>query len=168
MNALDWIFIVIFALLGIRCMVKGFLAELLSVAAIFVGLLAGIFLYKTTGQLFIGWGLPAKPEILPLIVGFIAVFFIVFLIIKLIARLLEEGIEAAQLGGVDRVLGLVLGLAEGLILVSFLVIAMSMLEKTLSIASFTKFLNGSAIVRFILPIIGPEIAKLDLTKIKKP
>ena len=120
------------------------------------------------GSLFVGWGLAAKPEILPLIAGFIAVFFIVFLIIKLIARLLEEGIEAAQLGGVDRILGLVLGLAEGLILVSFLVIALSMLEKTLSIVGFTKFLNGSAIVRFILPIIGPELAKLDLSKIPKP
>ncbi len=168
MNALDWVFIAIFALLGIRCMVKGFLAELLSVAAIFVGLFAGIFLYKAAGKLFVGWGLAAKPELLPLILGFIAVFFVVFLIIKLIARLLEEGIEAAQLGGVDRILGLVLGLAEGLILVSFLVIALSMLEKTLSIVGFTRFLNGSAIVRFILPIIGPELAKLDLSKIPKP
>jgi membrane protein required for colicin V production len=160
MNALDWVFIVILALLGIRCMIKGFIAEVLSVAAILLGLLAAIFLYKAAGRLFVGWGIAAKPEIVPAILGFAAVFLLTFLLIKLIAHLLREGIEAAELGGVDRALGLVLGLAEGLVLVSLVLIAMSLLEPTLkSIAGYSKLLDGSFFAKLILPIIGPEVAK---------
>lgn len=175
MNALDWVFIVVFALLGIRCMVKGLVAEVLSVAAVFAGLLAGIFLYKAAAQLFVGWGLAAKPEILPSLLGFAAVFIVAFLIVKLVARLLKEGIEAAELGGVDRALGLILGLVEGLILVSFILVAMSLLEPTLkTITGYSKLLGGSFFARTILPIIGPEVAKatqgikLDVPAIKKP
>jgi membrane protein required for colicin V production len=175
MNALDWVFIVVFALLGIRCMVKGLVAEVLSVAAIFAGLLAGLFLYKAAAQLFVGWGLAAKPEILPSILGFAAVFIVAFLIVKLVARLLKEGIEAAELGGVDRALGFLLGLAEGLILVSFILVAMSLLEPALnSITGYSKLLAGSFFARIILPVIGPEVAKatqgikLDVPAMKKP
>lgn len=160
MNALDWVFIAILALLGIRCAIRGFITELLSVAAILLGLLAAIFLYKPAGQLFVGWGIPAKPEALPAILGFAAVFLLVFLLVKLIARLLREGMEAAQLGGVDRALGLVLGLAEGLVIVSLVLIAMSLLEPSLkSIAGYSKLLGGSFFAKLILPIIGPEVAK---------
>jgi membrane protein required for colicin V production len=175
MNALDWVFVVIFALLGVRCMIKGFVAEILSVAAIFVGALAGLFLYKSAGQLFMRWGLPSKPELLSTILGFMAVFLVAFLVVKFVARLLEEGIEAAELGGVDRALGLVLGLVEGLILVSFVLVAMSLLEPTLkSVVDYSKLLDGSFFARLILPIIGPEVVKatqglkLNLPDIQKP
>jgi membrane protein required for colicin V production len=160
MNALDWVFIVVLALLGLRCMIKGFVAEVLSVAAILAGLLGGLFLYKGAGQLFVVWGLKAKPEILPAILGFAAVFILIFLVVKIIERLLREGIEAAELGGVDRALGLVLGLAEGLLVVSIVLVAMSLLEPSLkTIAGYSKLLSGSFFARLILPVIGPEVAK---------
>lgn len=160
MNTLDWIFVVVLALLGIRCMIKGFVAEVLSVAAVLVGVLAALFLYKGAGFLFVGWGLPAAPAILPPALGFAAVFLVAFLIVKLIERLLEEGIDAAELGGVDRLLGLLLGLAEGLLLVSLVVIAMSLLEPSVkTIAGYSKLFHGSVFVRTLLPIIGPEVAK---------
>jgi membrane protein required for colicin V production len=159
MNALDWVFIVILALLGIRCMLKGFVAEVLSVAAVLVGLLAGLFLYKIVGQLFVGWGLNPKPEVLVALLGFAAVFLVAFIIVKLIERLLEEGIQAAELGGVDRALGLVLGLAEGLILVSLVLVVMSLIEPALKSAGYSKLLSNSFFARLILPIIGPEVAK---------
>jgi membrane protein required for colicin V production len=173
MNTLDWIFVVVLALLGVRCMIKGFVSEVLSVAAILVGLLAGLFLYKAAGQLLVGWGLPATPQLLPAILGFAAVFLLAFLVVKLIERLLREGIEAAELGGVDRVLGLVLGLAEGLLLVSLVLVAMSLLEPALkSIAGYQKLLSGSFFARFLLPLIGPEVAKatqgMKLPAIRKP
>jgi membrane protein required for colicin V production len=175
MNALDWVFIVILALLGIRCMLKGFVAEVLSVAAVLVGLLAGLFLYKIVGQLFVGWGLNPKPEVLVALLGFAAVFLVAFIIVKLIERLLEEGIQAAELGGVDRALGLVLGLAEGLILVSLVLIVMSVLEPAFkSIAGYSAILHGSLFSNLILKVIGPEVAKaaqgikLDTQAIKKP
>jgi membrane protein required for colicin V production len=160
MNTLDWIFIVILALLGLRCMIKGFVAEVLSVAAVLVGILLALFLYRSAGQLFVSWGLAPKPEILPAILGFAAVFLLAFLIIKLIESLVREGIAAAQLGGVDRVLGLILGLAEGLILISLVLVAMSLLEPALkTVSGYSKLFHGSYFARILLPIVGPELAK---------
>ena len=160
MNTLDWIFVAVLALLGIRCMVKGFVAEVLSVAAVLVGILAALFLYKSAGLLFVGWGLPAAPAILPAALGFAVVFLVGFLVVKLIERLLEDGIEAAQLGGIDRILGLVLGLAEGLMIVCLVLIAMSLVEPSFkTIPGFSKLLRGSAFARVLLPIVGPELAK---------
>ena len=161
MNVLDWIFVVMLALLGIRCMIKGFVAEILSVAAVLVGIVAALFLYQAAGQLFVAWGLSAAPAILPAILGFAAVFLVAFLVVKLIERLLEEGIDAARLGGVDRLLGLVLGLAEGLLLVSLVLIAMSLAESTLkSVSGFSKLIHDSFFARLLLPIVGPGLAKM--------
>jgi membrane protein required for colicin V production len=160
MNALDWVFVIVLVLLGLRCMIKGFIAEVLSVAAVLAGLLAGLFLYKAAGQLFVTWGLKAAPALLPAILGFAAVFLLAFLVVKIIERLLKEGIEAAELGGVDRAIGLVLGLAEGLLVISIVLVAMSLLEPGLKLAGFSNLLRGSFFARLILPILGPEVAKV--------
>lgn len=160
MNALDWVFVIVLALLGIRCMMRGFIAEVLSVAAVLVGLVASLFLYKTVGQLYVAWGLKPATGFLPPFLGFASVFLLAFLVVKIIERLLREGIEAAELGGVDRAVGLVLGLAEGLLVVSIILVVMSLLEPSLkSIGGYSKFLGGSFFARTILPIIGPEVAK---------
>ncbi len=160
MNTLDWIFVVVLVLLGIRCMSRGFVAEVLSVAALLVGLLAGLLLYKPAGELLQGWGLAAKPAALPGALGFAAVFLIAYLVMKLVERVIREGIEAAELGGIDRALGLLLGLAEGLLLVSLVLVAMSLIRGAFSsMPGYAKLLDGSAFARFILPIVGPEVAK---------
>lgn len=160
MNTLDWIFVVILAILGIRCMAKGFVAEILSVASILAGLLAGLLLYKSAGELFVSWGLSSQPAALPGILGFAAAFLAAFLLVKLVERLLKEGIEEAELGGIDRFLGLILGLAEGLVLISLVLVIMSLIEPAFkSVLGYAKLLSGSAFARFILPIVGPEVAK---------
>jgi membrane protein required for colicin V production len=168
MNLLDWIFVAILALLGVRCMIKGFIAEVLSVAAILVGLLAGLFLYKPAGALLVGWGLKSQPEILPSILGFAAVFLVAFLLVKLVERLLKEGIEAAELGGLDRALGLVLGLAEGIVLVSLVVVAMSLIQPAFkSVPGYSKLTRESTFTGLILPVVGPSIAEAT-KEIKAP
>jgi membrane protein required for colicin V production len=175
MNTLDWIFLVIVALLGIRCMIRGFVTELLSVAALLVGVLSALLLYKSAGELLVSWGLAAQPAALPGILGFIAVFALAFIVVKLIERLLNEGIDAAELGGIDRALGLLLGLAEGLVLVSLVLVVMSLLGPAFkSVPGYAKLLNGSAFAKIILPIVGPEVAKatqgikLDAPELKLP
>jgi membrane protein required for colicin V production len=160
MNGLDWVFVVLIALLGFRCMAKGFAAELLSMAAVIAGFLAGIFLYRPVGALLVGWGLAAKPAALPGILGFLAAFLAAFLAMKLIGRMVSEGVEAAELGTLDGALGFVLGLAEGLLLVCILLLAMSLLEPALkAIPGYSPLLSGSYFARVILPIIGPEAAR---------
>jgi membrane protein required for colicin V production len=160
MNTLDWIFIVVLAILGVRCMARGFLEEILSVASILAGLLAGLLLYKSAGELFVSWGLASTPAALPGILGFAAAFLAAFLIVKFVERLLKEGIEEAELGGVDRFLGLLLGLVEGLVLVALVLVVMDLIAPAFkSIPGYAKLLQGSFFARAILPIVGPELAK---------
>jgi membrane protein required for colicin V production len=160
MNYLDWIFVVILALLAFRCMRKGFVAEILSMAALIVGILAALLLYRPAGELLVSWGLVAKPPALPEILGFIVAFLAAFLAMRLVGRLISEGVEAAELGGLDGALGFFLGLAEGLLVVCLFLVAMSLLEPALkTIPGFSKLLSDSAFARVILPIIGPEVAK---------
>jgi membrane protein required for colicin V production len=159
-NGLDWVFVVILALLGIRCMAKGFAAEILAMAAMIVGLIAAIVLYRPAGELFVGWGLNAEPAALHEVLGFLAAFLAGFLAMKLVGNLVSEGVEAADLGGLNRALGFLLGLAEGLLLVCLALLAMSALEPALkSVPGYSRLLSESYFARVLLPIIGPEVAK---------
>jgi len=158
MNVLDWIFVALIFLLGARCMSRGFVAEILSMASVGLGLLAALLLYKGAAALLRDkLGITTLPEVL----AFAAIFLIVFLIVRLLDRLVREGLEASQLGGLDRVLGLVLGLLEGILATALILVALSLLEPVLKpVADLSKLIDGSAFGRVILPIVGPEVAKV--------
>jgi membrane protein required for colicin V production len=103
----------------IRCYLKGFIGELLSMAAILFGLLAAIYFYKNGGEFLRNhfWhGVKAFPEV----VAFIALFVFVFIAIKLLEILLKGIINGISLGGADRFLGIVFGFLEGIAVVSLI------------------------------------------------
>jgi membrane protein required for colicin V production len=183
MNTLDWVFAAVIVLLGVRCLVRGIVEEVLSVAAIALGLLAGLYLYKPAGSLIANLFAP-KAVPVPELIGFAAAFLLAFLLVKLIEKLIREGLEAAKLTTIDRALGLVLGLAEGLLVVSLVLVGMSLLAGPLEkLVDLRKLLDGSFFARTLLPLVGPgfekatqgikiEAPKLDLKvqppAIKKP
>ena len=71
MNVLDWIFVALIFLLGARCMARGFIAEVLSVASVALGLLAALLLYKGAAALLRDkLGVTTLPEVL----AFAAIF----------------------------------------------------------------------------------------------
>lgn len=153
MTPVDWVFLAMVILLAARCFMRGFVEEILSVAAFGGGLVAALLLYRTGGE-FVRARL--KVEAFPEILAFLAIFLVVFLIVKLIERMLSEGIEATNLEGTDRVLGLFLGAAEGMILVSLILVAMALFHP---IVDFDRILAKSFFARTLLPIVGPEVAK---------
>jgi membrane protein required for colicin V production len=158
MNVLDWIFVVLIFLLGARCMARGFVAEFLAVASVGLGIVAALLLYKGAAALLRDrLGITVLPEVL----AFAVIFLIVFFIVRLIDRMVREGIEASQLGGLDRVLGLLLGLVEGIVLTALILVALSLLQPVLKeVVDISALLKGSAFGRVILPIVGPEVAKV--------
>lgn len=176
MNVLDWILAAIVALLAVRCFIRGFVAEVLSVAAFIGGLLAALLLYRPAGALVRErFGVTTAPEVL----AFVGVFLIAFVLVKILEHLVREGLEAANLERADRVLGLVLGAAEGLIVASIVLIIISIQP----LFDAKKLLDGSVFARNILPIVGPEVTKAlgpalsdpkklpkipELPKVKKP
>jgi len=152
MNILDWILLGFLLLAAMRGLSRGLVQELSTVAAPVAGLAAGIFLYK--------WGAEVLRtrlhlETLPELVAFGVLFLIGFAVVKVVATMIHEGIEAAELDKVDRSLGLVLGLVEGLVVVALILIILQVQP----LADASKLLAGSWFARTLLPLVGPEVAK---------
>ena len=119
LSVIDYIFIALIILFIIRCYLKGFISELLSMAAIVLGLLAALYFYKNGGEYLRGKFWPELKTI-PEILAFVALFAIVFIVIKFLETMLKGIINEIRLGGADRFLGIIFGLAEGLAVVSLI------------------------------------------------
>jgi membrane protein required for colicin V production len=145
---IDIIFLVIIGIFALRCALKGIVSELMSMAALVLGLLAAIFLFRKTAELIRGRFIP-DVKILPEIVSFAAVFIAVFAVIKILETILKEIIIGIKLGGPDRFFGFFLGIAEGLVIVClllFLINVQPFVEPTL-------VLEGSLFADILMPFI---------------
>ena len=154
MSVMDWIFTGIVVVLAVRCFSRGFVRELLSVAAYAVGVFAGLMFANSLIDLAADrLGIGALPPTVLYILAFIVCFILGFLIMKLIAKLIHEGLEAAKLDIFDKILGLILGIGEGLIVVSLVLLILDLQD----FFDVDKLLSGSLFATTILPIIGPTI-----------
>jgi len=145
---IDIVFIVIIAVFALRCSLRGIVGELMSMAALVLGILAAIFTFRKTAELIRGRFIP-DVKALPEIVSFIAVFIAVFAVIKIFETILIEIIDKIKLGGLDRFLGFFLGIAEGLLVVClllFLIIVQPFVEPAV-------FLEGSLLADLLMPYI---------------
>ena len=116
---IDIVFVVIIAVFTLRCAVRGFVSELMSMAALIGGLLTAIFFFRRGADIVRDRLLPGI-KILPEIIAFILLFLIVFGVIKMFEIMLKEIIEGIQFGGADRFLGIIFGFGEGLVFVCLL------------------------------------------------
>jgi membrane protein required for colicin V production len=121
---IDIVFVVLALILTVRCALRGFVEELLSMASVVLGLLAALFFYKN-GAAFIAEKFMPDIKIFPEILAFIAIFLIVFILIRILARILKDIVEGIRLGGVDRFLGILFGLVEGLIVISLILVVLT-------------------------------------------
>lgn len=154
MTTIDWIFSAVVIILAARCFVRGFVHEVLSVASIAVGILAGLLLSNTIiTQLLPKVGASALPYQVQYIIAFLVCFVAGFLIMKVIERMLREGLEASSLDIFDRILGLVLGVAEGFIVVGLFIVILQ-IQPLIDVSSL---LTNSLYVKLIGPIIGPAL-----------
>jgi membrane protein required for colicin V production len=148
LTVIDIVFLIIIAIFALRCALRGIVGELMSMAALVLGLLAAIFFFRKTAELIRGKFIP-DVKALPEIISFIMVFIAVFAVIKIFETILKDIIERIQLGGVDRFLGFFLGVAEGLIIVClllFLIIVQPFVEPAL-------ILDGSFLADLLMPFI---------------
>lgn len=154
MSAMDWVFTGLIALLAVRCFVRGFVAEVLSVAAYAVGLIAALLFYNTAAKYLeaVPWLGGAAPAI-RYVAAFILCFLAGFLVMKLVEKLIRGGLEAANLEMLDRLLGLGLGVAEGLAVVALVLVVIDI--QTFFDAG--TLLAQSKFAESILPLVGPAI-----------
>jgi len=148
MSVLDIVFIILIVLFVIRCYLKGFISELLSMAAVILGLLAALFFYKNGGE-FVRARFMPDAKIVPEIIAFVLLFLIVLLIIKFFEGIFKNIIYKIQLGNADRFLGVLFGLAEGIAVIS-LVLFLLRIQPLFDPSSL---LQDSIFARLLLPLI---------------
>jgi membrane protein required for colicin V production len=147
-SVLDAIFILLIVVFALRCYVKGFVSELLSMSAIISGLLASLFFYKNGAEYLRAKFWPDLKTI-PEIIAFVALFLIVYIIIKILDVTLKGIIQGIKLSGVDKFLGIIFGLAEGIAVIS-LVLFLLRIQPLFDPSSL---LQDSIFARFLLPLI---------------
>jgi len=148
LTIIDIVFLVIIAIFALRCSLRGIVGELMSLAALVLGLLAAIFFFRKTAEMIRGKFIP-DVKALPEIVSFVAIFIAVFAVIKILETILKDIIEGIKLGGVDRFLGFFFGIAEGLVvtcLLLFLINVQTFVEPE-------QILEGSLLAEILMPFI---------------
>ncbi len=120
---IDIVFIAVILFFTIRCIIKGFVTEFLSMAAVIAGITAGVFFSGTVSSyidIYIGksgWNY---------LIAFLILFIICYLIIKIIEKMLYRFVERVELEHLDRALGLFLGIFEGGVLVLVIIMLLKL------------------------------------------
>ncbi|MDR2314270.1 MAG: CvpA family protein [Spirochaetaceae bacterium] len=149
LKAIDTVFFILLGLLTFRGFLKGFTGELFSIASISVGLIAAVFFFKPGGA-FLRSRYFHDLGLIPEILAFGGIFLLVFIAGKILARVVKDIITGLHLEKLDKALGLVLGLAEALALISvtLLIIMIQPFFEALPL------LGESLFARFIVPLLG--------------
>ena len=147
MAIVDIVFFLIIFVLIIRSYIKGFIAEVFSIGAVIAGILIAITtnsFFATKIMLWWGWHLPWNK-----VSAFLLLFLLTYLIFKIIESLLHKLFKLLHLASFDRLLGIFLGVIEGVLLVFIL-------ASVLSIQPFfdtVEIFKGSLFVNTLVPIV---------------
>jgi membrane protein required for colicin V production len=162
---IDYIGLVLILLLAVRCTLRGFISEFMTLASLVLGALGSLFLYRSCADFlrdhglrtftenipgFIRELLPALVQNIPEILAFILIFVIIFLAVKLVGYLLKDIIQQISLGGVDRFLGFLFGLTEGVVVIGLLLLALRLQP----VFDAAPLLEGSFFAKILLPLIS--------------
>ncbi|MDR0562303.1 MAG: CvpA family protein [Spirochaetaceae bacterium] len=149
---LDIILLILMLIFIVRCTLQGFVKEVLSMTSWIGGILGAIFFFRQ-GAAFIRTKFFQDVPLLPEALAFSAVFFIIFLLIKVFETLIRDIVDEVHLGGVDHIMGTLIGVAEGFacaVLVLFLITIQPVFETE-------PIFKGSLFAEYFLPLIEEHI-----------
>lgn len=150
MNTLDYVLFGIVGLAALRCWFRGIIGEVLTMAAVVGGLLAGIFFYRPVGA----WISRLYPlGGFEIVAGFVAAFALVFIVVKIVERSLRSVLENLNLDVLDKIFGLVFGALEGLIIATI----MLMILRYQPIVDVESLLAGSFMARWLIPLVAERL-----------
>jgi len=147
---LDIIFIVITLVAVIRCVYRGFIAEVLSVAALLFGIAGAVLLARPVSRLIMEY---TKIENAAMVIAFLGVFIIIYIVVKISEGLIHRLFEALHLEKLDRALGFFLGLIEGVLVCAVIVFILS----AQPFFDVGDLLSESRAAGFLLPILPGNI-----------
>jgi len=158
MNTLDLIVVLVLILTVVRGLMRGMVDTLFSLAAWILAFMLG------------KWGALVVAPLLPIgiespsiryFAGFSVVFLVVLIGVLLLGHALATLVKAVGLGGADKVLGGVLGLAKGLVILIGLTLAAGL--TSLPRTDFWKQarVSGSlqAMAQRAMPLVPADVAK---------
>ncbi len=116
MTWVDAIVIAVIALSGIVAYFRGFVRELLSIGAWIGAVLLALYLQPWTRTFFTNVFGPSQAWLAD-VAGLAAVFVVTLIVLKLVIAAIAARIRASVLGGVDKALGTLFGVARGAFLV---------------------------------------------------
>lgn len=149
---IDAIFGAIIVIAVIRCVMKGFVAEALSMAAVIVGILVAVVFAGQVAKLLDKMITPSPWNQL---IAFLILFLVVYLIIKILQSALHNIFDKLHLDRLDKALGLFLGIVEGVLAVAVIIFLMNWLDGAfrLNLAALTKKSFFAALLHpLILPV----------------
>jgi membrane protein required for colicin V production len=146
-TVLDFIFAGLLAVIIIRCAVRGLVEEIMSMAALLLGVVGAFFLYPS-GAAFIRTKLDLR--FIPEILAFVGIFVIIFILVKVVEYMLRDIITRINLGWLDRLLGFVFGVAEGFIVISLLIFIIYIQP----VFKAGELLQSSFFARLLIPLIA--------------
>ena len=120
-STLDIVFAAMILLSAVRCAFRGFVTEVLAVAAVIFGIGGAIAFSGMGGRLLETY---LGSSVWNQVIAFLAIFIVVYLILKLLEGFLSRLLERLHLDRLDRSLGLFLGIAEGVIAVIVVIFVM--------------------------------------------
>lgn len=116
MGIIDTAIIILLGVLVFLGLAKGFVKQVFSMGAWILALAVPLLFGKTITNIF-------SDQIPDTALGksslvFIALFLVTFILMKIIGHMFSKSVKKGALGWVDRLLGVVWGLAKGLVIIS--------------------------------------------------
>jgi len=110
MSAVDWVLLAIVAVSALFGLMRGFVGVLASLAA---WVLAGWAAFVFGAQVALLLATDGEPSAGQVFAGYALSFIVVLVVVGMVGWLVRKAVHSVGLSGLDRVLGLVLGLARG-------------------------------------------------------
>lgn len=115
-GVLDICFAVVILIFAISGLIKGFIGELFGKLSFILGIFFAVVFNGKVESFFIE---KFDNPYLPKIIAFLIIFIVVFVVLKILQVILQKLFSGKVLGGLDKSLGLFLGLLEGIVIVAF-------------------------------------------------
>lgn len=151
MSVLDIISIIIFIIVVVRCVMRGFVEEFLSMAAVIFGIAGAVFLAGPVGKILETY---FNLTMWSQIIAFLGSFIIIYIIIKILEGIIHNIFDKLNLDRLDKALGFLLGLLEGFLIVAVLIFLLSWFA-WVPLLNIEQLLADSLIARFIQPFLVP-------------
>jgi membrane protein required for colicin V production len=143
------VFLILLGLLALRGFLKGFTGEFFSIASLALGLIGAVFFFKN-GASFLRDRYFQGTALLPEVLAFLGILFLVFAAGKILERIVTDIIRRLNLDRINRALGLILGLAEALALISISILFLTIQP----LFNAEGILGESRFAALLLPLIG--------------